>query len=74
MGMMDNLYKENCNCLSRHFTLSLWLVSSIFSKQISKYFINSLNCMQLKPIKEESHESLFVFLKKVMKLIWSDVV
>lgn len=39
-GMMKNLYKENCNSLSRHFVLSLCLVSCIFSKKISKYFIN----------------------------------
>lgn len=41
-GMMKNLFKENRNSLSRHFALSLWFVLSTFSKQISKYFINSL--------------------------------
>lgn len=41
-GIWKNLYKENGNDPGRHFVLSLWIVLTIFSKQISKYFISSL--------------------------------
>lgn len=66
-GIRKNLYKENSNDLSRHFVLSLWIVLTIFSKQISKYFINSLYRFKLHTVKEESD-------KKIVKAVWSAVV
>lgn len=66
-GIRKNLYKENSNDLSRHFVPSLWIVLTIFSEQISKYFINSLYRFKLHTVKEESD-------KKLVKAVWSAVV